>query len=196
MPTNDRTALVQFLQSIYPSSDAVANEIAAQFSPVELTKGEFFLEEGKRSNEYLFLQTGILRSYLFDTDGNEVTTAFYSAGSVVFEAASFFQRIVSQENILAVTNCTGWKLSFDELNILFHAMPAFRETGRGILVKTLVSLKMRTLSMINRTAEQRYAALLSSHPEIFQHVPLKYIASYLGITDTSLSRIRREFVHK
>ena len=50
--------------------------------------------------------------------------------------------------------------------------------------------------MINQTAEQRYASLLTSNPEIFQHVPLKYIASYLGITDSSLSRIRKEIAHK
>jgi len=49
------------------------------------------------------------------------------------------------------------------------------------------------LSMITETAEERYARLIQSNPEIFQHAPLKYIASYLGITDTSLSRIRKEF---
>jgi CRP-like cAMP-binding protein len=194
--TTDRTILIHFFQSTYPSSDGVAKEIAERFNSIELKKGELFLEEGKRSNEYMFLERGILRSYLFDTDGNEVTTNFYSAGNVVFEAASFFQHIPAQENMQAMTDCAGWKITFAELNALFHALPAFRETGRAILVKTLVALKMRMLSLINRTAEQRYAALLSSHPEIFQQVPLKYIASYLGITDTSLSRIRREFLHK
>ena len=188
----DTTALRQFFQSIYPSSEAIAKGIAAHFTPVQISKGAYFLKEGPRSQDYLFLEKGIMRSFLFDTDGMEVTTNFYTSGNVVFEAASFFQRVPSQENIVAITDCTGWKLSFEELNALFHALPAFRETGRAILVKNFVSLKMRTLSMINKTAEQRYAALLSSHPEIFQHVPLKYIASYLGITDTSLSRIRKE----
>ena len=192
MTTPDTTALRQFFQAVHPLSDAIASEIAAHFTPAHLKKGAYFLQEGARSNDYLFLEKGIIRSFLFDTKGTEVTTNFYSSGNVVFEAASFFQRIPSQENFIAVTDCTGWTISFSQLNAIFHAMPAFRETGRAILVKTLVTLKMRTLSMINQTAEQRYAALLSSHPEIFQHVPLKYIASYLGITDTSLSRIRKE----
>lgn len=192
MTAPDTTALRQFFQSIYPSSEAIATEIAAHFTPVQIKKGAYFLQEGTRSQDYLFLEQGIMRSFLFDTEGTEVTTNFYTSGNVVFEAASFFQRVPSQENIVAMTDCTGWKLSFEELNTLFHALPAFRETGRAILVKTLVSLKLRTLSMINQTAEQRYASLLSSQPEIFQHVPLKYIASYLGITDTSLSRIRKE----
>jgi CRP-like cAMP-binding protein len=196
MAAQDTTALVRFFQSMHASTDAVAKEMASHFHPAGYKKGTYFLAEGKRSNDYLFLEEGIMRSYLFDTEGTEVTTAFYSAGSVVFEAASFFQHIPSQENIQALTDCTGWKITFEELNAIFHALPAFRETGRAILVKTLVALKMRTLSMINKTAEQRYAALLSSSPQIFQHVPLKYIASYLGITDTSLSRIRKEFVQR
>jgi CRP-like cAMP-binding protein len=192
MTEPDTTTLRKFFQSIYPSSEAIATEIAAHFTPLQMKKGTYFLQEGTRSQDYLFLEKGMMRSFLFDTEGTEVTTNFYTSGNVVFEAASFFQRVPSQENIIAMTDCTGWTLSFEELNTLFHALPAFRETGRAILVKTLVSLKLRTLSMINQTAEQRYASLLSSHPEIFQHVPLKYIASYLGITDTSLSRIRKE----
>ena len=167
--------------------------MAAQFSPVNYKKGSLFLQEGQRSRDYLFLEKGIMRSFLNDTEGNEVTTAFYSSGNVVFEAASFFQHVPSPENIQALADCSGWKISFEELNNLFHSLPAFRETGRAILVRTLVSLKLRTLSMINKTADQRYAALLQSHPEIFLQVPLKHIASYLGITDTSLSRIRKEF---
>ena len=141
MITPDKQTLINFFQTIYPSPDAVAKEIVDKFHFVQLKKGEFFLEEGKRSNEYLFLEKGIMRSYLFDTDSNEVTTNFYSSGNVVFESASFFQHIPSQENIQALTNCTGWKISFEELNALFHNLPAFRETGRAVLVKTLVALK-------------------------------------------------------
>ncbi len=188
----DTTALVHFFQQVHPSSDAVAKDLASHFHPVEIKKGSLFLEAGKRSNAYLFLEEGYIRSFLFDTDGNDVTTHLYTPGNVVFEPASFFQHIPSQESFQALTDASGWQISFDELNNLFHALPAFRETGRAILVRLLVGLKMRTLSMINQTAEQRYAQLLNTSPGIFQHVPLKFIASYLGITDSSLSRIRKE----
>lgn len=196
MPEQDIHRLVSFFQSVYPSTDAVAASFAEHFTPVQLKKGALFLEVGQRSNDYLFLEEGFMRSYLADTEGSEVTTHLYAPGTVVLEAASFFQRIPSQETFQALTDCCGWKISFENLNALFHALPQFRETGRAILVKSLVSLKMRTLSMINQTAEQRYAALLHSNPEIFQHVSLKYIASFLGITDTSLSRIRKEMAAK
>jgi len=64
------------------------------------------------------------------------------------------------------------------------------------LVKAFASLKVRMLSMITETAEERYEMLIKRNPEIFQFAPLKYIASYIGVTDTSLSRIRKEFAKK
>jgi CRP-like cAMP-binding protein len=195
MNTN-RASLIQFIQQTISLKDEMATAIAENFRQRSFKKGELFLTEGKISVEYLFLENGFMRSFLFDTEGNEITVNFFSPNSVVFEVASFFQKIPSQENIQALTDCNGWILTFDELNMLFHAIPEFREFGRAILVKGFVALKIRTLSMINKTAEQRYEALINSKPEIFQHSSLKYIASYLGITDTSLSRIRKEFSKK
>jgi hypothetical protein len=80
--------------------------------------------------------------------------------------------------------------------MLFHSVPEFRDFGRSILVKGFASLKTRMLSMITETAEERYASLLQNNPDVFQYAPLKQIASYLGITDTSLSRIRKDMMKK
>lgn len=192
----DRSNLIQFIKSTIPMNEGIVDQIVKNFRLKEFAKGEFFLNEGKVSNEYLFLESGYMRSYLFDTEGNEVTVNFHSPNSVVFEISSFFQRVPSQENIQALTNSKGWVITFEELNTLFHSIPEFREFGRTILVKGFVTLKIRTLSMINKTAEQRYAKLLNSNADIFQNAPLKFIASYLGLTDTSLSRIRKEFSKK
>jgi CRP-like cAMP-binding protein len=192
----ERAALINFIQQVMPMKEEVVNKIVESFRLKEFSKGDFFLKEGKVSNEYLFLESGYMRAFLLDTGGNEVTVNFYSPNSVVFEVSSFFQRVPSQESIHALTDCKGWMLTFEELNTLFHTIPEFREFGRALLVKGFVALKIRTLSMINKTAEQRYANLLASSPEIVQNAPLKYIASYLGLTDTSLSRIRKEFSKK
>lgn len=192
----DKQSLIRFISQAFVSQDHVLQDIVDQFKYKEIKKGDYFLKEGKVSDEYLFLESGFLRAYLLDTDANEVTTAFHLPNSVVFEVASFFQRVPSQENIQALADCKGWVISFDQLNALFHGIPAFREFGRAMLVRGFVSLKMRTLSMINKTAEQRYEELLKSNPALFQYASLKHIASYLGITDTSLSRIRKEFSKK
>jgi hypothetical protein len=75
-------------------------------------------------------------------------------------------------------------------------MPEFREFGRLLLINNYSLLHDRMVGMIKDTAEQRYLKLLEKHADIFQNVPLKIIASYLGITDSSLSRIRKEIMHK
>jgi len=188
--------LIQFLCSTNLVSLTTGKQIADTFQPKEIARNDFFLKEGRISNEYFFLENGFMRAFAHDTDGNDVTTNFYSANQVVFEVSSFFNRTISKENIQATDDCSGWVIFYEQLNNLFHSLPEFRDFGRAILVKGFSSLKIRMLSMITETAEQRYDALLKTNPEIFQHAALKHIASYLGITDTSLSRIRKEYSKK
>ncbi len=188
--------LVTFIKNAAALTSESASFLAEQFEYRELQKGKLLIRIGKVADEYMFLENGFIRSYLFDTEGNEITLDFYSDHQLVFEVASFFQRIPSQENFEAMSDCTGRVLSYEKLNKLFHALPEFREFGRAILVKGFIAFKLRTLSLINKTAEERYRLLMESKPEIFHHAQLKHIASYLGITDTSLSRIRKSFTQK
>ncbi len=192
----NKEKLIEFLQNTNLVSAGKAQQIAGHFSSKIISKNQFLLTEGKISDEYLFLEKGCMRAFAHDTEGNEVTTNFCLPGQIVFEVSSFFNRTRSKENIQALTDCEGWFITYAQLNALFHELPEFREFGRSVLVKGFASLKTRTLSVITETAEGRYAALLKTNPEIFQHAPLKYIASFLGITDTSLSRIRKELSKK
>jgi CRP-like cAMP-binding protein len=194
----DKQPLVSFIQSNIPNIIVTKNgieTIAADFEEVEFAKNEYLLKQGKVSN-YFYLAEGFARAFTFDTDGNEITTYFYSKDHVIFEAASFFLRSISTENIQAITDCKVYTTNFEKLNSLFHSVPEFREFGRAMLVKEFVAYKQRTLSMINKSAEERYADLLNTNSEIFRFAQLKHIASYLGVTDTSLSRIRKEFMKK
>lgn len=183
--------LQQFLQSTGAISAAQAADIAAGFRPRQLARHEFLLEAGQVSDTYYFLTKGLLRAYALAPDGSEVTTGLAGPGQVVFEVTSFFNRTPSLEHIQALTDCEGWCLSYRQLNELFHARPEFREFGRGLLVLGYAALKARMLAAITEPAAARYDHLLRTHPELLLHVPLKYITSYLGITDTSLSRIRK-----
>jgi len=188
--------LIQFLHSSNHMSLATATEVADIFSFKEIERNNYLLKEGKVSDEYFFLEKGFIRAFAYDTDANDISTNFYGERQVVFEVSSFFNRTPSKENIQAITDCTGWSITYEQLNNLFHSLPEFRDFGRSILVKGFSSLKVRMLSMITETAEQRYDTLLKTNPEIFQHAALKHIATYLGITDTSLSRIRKEYTKK
>ena len=192
----DKSALLHFLVNSGKVNQVKAGEISEVFNEREYEKGELFLKEGKVSDSYFLLTEGFMRSFVTDIDGNDVTTAFYAPVQPVFEVASFFNRISSKENIEALLPCKGWLINYEQLNHLFHSIPEFREFGRWVLVRGFTAFKLRTLSMITETAEQRYVSLLQSHPEVFQFAPLKQIASYLGITDTSLSRIRKEMLKK
>jgi CRP-like cAMP-binding protein len=185
------------LKHFFRSTDLInlekAEQIASHFDMYKIAKNEYFLKEGVVCNDYFFLEHGFMRAFAYDTEGKDVTTNFYSENNVVFEVSSFFNRTGSRENIQALTDCEGWSITFQQLNTLFHALPEFREFGRHILVKGFTSLKTRMLSMITDTAEDRYEKLLNANAEIFKYAPLKHIATYLGVTDTSLSRIRKEF---
>jgi CRP-like cAMP-binding protein len=188
--------LIQFFKNSNLVSQKTAEEIAGLFLPKEIKRNEFLFKEGRVCNEYFYLENGFIRAFAYDTEGNDVTTNFYSANQVVFEVSSFFNRTISKENFQAIVDCDGWYITYEQLNNLFHSMHEFRDFGRSILVKGFSSLKIRMLSMITETAEQRYDALLRTNPEIVRHAALKHIASYLGITDTSLSRIRKEYSKK
>ncbi len=194
----NKEPLIHFIQQNIPNIAVDRNAlltIAEQFEEKPFQKNDYLLKIGKVSN-YFFLSDGFVRAFTFDTNGEEVTTYFYSAGRVVFDASSFFLRIPSTENIQAVTACEVYATNFEKLNKLFHSVPEFREFGRMMLVKEFVAYKQRTVAMINKSAEQRYQDLIADNEDIFQFTPLKQIASYLGVSERTLNRIRREFAKK
>lgn len=192
----DNKKLVDFIQNTNRIKEAVAIRIAEHFQPIFFNKNEFVLKEGNICYDYIYLESGFMRSYALDINGNEVTTNFYSGNQIVIDVASYFQHIPSQENIQALSNCVCWYGKFEDFRELYHEIHEFREFGRTILAREYFELKERTLSIITQTAEERYQKLIINNPEIFQNAQLKQIASYLGITDTSLSRIRKEIFSK
>jgi CRP-like cAMP-binding protein len=195
-PAESHQSVLSFIQSVMPMPLEKAALIAAQFERKTVSKHEYLLREGKVCNESYFLESGYAHAFAFDPDGNDVTFNIFAPTAFVNDVSSFFKREPTRENIQTLTDCALWAIPYERLQASFHAMPEFREFGRMMLIMSNSHLKDRMITMIRDTAETRYTALLQSKPDIFQHVPLKIIASYLGITDTSLSRIRREFAQK
>ncbi len=157
-------------------------------------KGKFLLQKDQVANEYYVIESGLVRTYVYDFDGNEITTGFIGNQEVVIEVASIFQRVPTQEYIQCLTDCVLWKIDFDIFQDLFHQIPAFREWGRAWMAFELYRSKMRATEIITETAAKRYLRLIEEKPQVIQQAPLKYIASYLGVTDSSLSRIRKEIL--
>ena len=175
-------------------SDEDVEKIAAAHEKVMFEKGKIFLSESNIMNEYYILESGIARAFVLDYDNNEITTEFFSENDIVIVPASLFQRIASQESLQAITDCVMWKINFDQFQELFHNISGFSEWGRLWFTYQLFTVKKRSLDMIMETAKTRYLNLVKEKPQILQNVPLKQIASYLGVTDTSLSRIRKEII--
>lgn len=191
-----REILQNYILSVLPMPIAKASFFAEQFEPTELPKNELLIKENKISKDTFILESGYIRSFTFDKNGEEVTTNIYSAPCFVNDFLSFFKQEPTSENFQCLTDCKLWTMSFENVQNCFHSYPEFREFGRMMLVTNYSNLHARMLGMIKDTAEIRYLTLMKKHPYIFQNVPLKIIASYLGITDSSLSRIRKEIAIK
>lgn len=185
----------EFLKIIFPEEQFTKDEldiILPCFEKVIFAKNDFLLQEGKIASSYFFLEKGFVRSFAIDTEGKDISTGFYGEKDIVIDWPSFFLRMPTKENMQALTECTCWQLGYDTFQHLFNTIESFRESGRRRLVSSYFGLKKHSISMITDPAAERYKKLLQEKPELFQHVPLKQIATFLGITDTSLSRIRKE----
>jgi len=183
-----------FLTNIFKRENFNAEELAlifSQFEEIEFKKNDYLIEIGKVASYYYFLESGFLRSYSIDTEGNDITTKFFSAEDIVIDWHSYFLKKPSIESIQALTKGKCWKITFSNFMKLFQ-IEAFREVGRTRLINNYFELKGHSVSVIADQAKDRYLNLLKEKPSIVQNVPLKHIATYLGIADTSLSRIRKE----
>jgi CRP-like cAMP-binding protein len=187
-----------FLTKIFSEQNFKKEElekILTQYQRIEFAKNDYLIEEGTTANFYYFLESGFARSYAIDLEGNDISTKFFGSTDIVIDWHSYFLRTKCRENIQAVTVCVAWKITFDDFMKLFN-IEAFRDVGRTRLVNNYFELKTHSVSMIADPAKERYLNLIKDKPDIVHNVPLKQIATYLGITDTSLSRIRKEITAK
>jgi CRP-like cAMP-binding protein len=187
-----------FLSSIFIEQNFKKEDlktILQQYQRIEFSKNDFLIQEGTTANFYYFMESGFARSYVIDLEGNDISTKFFTTTDIVIDWHSYFLKTKCRENIQAITPCVAWKITFENFMKLFN-IEAFRDVGRTRLVNNYFELKTHSVSVIADPAKDRYLNLLKTKPDIIQNVPLKQIATYLGITDTSLSRIRKEIAEQ
>lgn len=183
------------LKNLFSSANLSIQEmeiVLKSFTQVIFKKNDFLFKEGETLNHYYFLEKGFVRSFIYDYDGNDVTTKFYSEPEIILDWTSFMLRTPTQENFQANTDCVCWCLKFKDFQNLFNSIKGFRESGRTRFANSYLELKKNHLSIISNTAKERYLLLMKEHPEVMSNAPLKQIATYIGVTDTSLSRIRKQ----
>lgn len=192
----DQDLLPDFIQKLIDIPRSKALEVAGLFSPIKAAKDQVILEAGSISTKSYFLVRGVMRAYVLDPNGQEVTTRLFFGPIFANDFFSFFKGEPARESYQVLTDAEICAISYSDAEHNFHHLPEFRELGRMMLTMNYIHLHDRMLSSIQQTAEQRYLNLLTAHPEVLQDIPLKIIASYLDITDSSLSRIRRELKKK
>lgn len=184
-----------FLNKVFASSGITQSEldlIIPKYNKILVNKNDYLLNEGTIEKKYWFIESGFIRSYVIDIEGNDITFNLYSSGDVVIDYPSFFFFAPTKENIQALTDCVCWEIDFNIFTALFNEISSYREQQRGLLVGSYFALKEHSISLIADQAKDRYLKLLKTKPHIIQNISLKHIATFLGITDTSLSRIRKE----
>lgn len=183
------TELLKFLASIHPVSEELKQQLTETLREKHLAKREYLLKAGHVSRNICFIAKGLLRCF-YIKDEHEVSSWFMKEGDVIVSVESFFQQKESYESIQAIEDCSLYYITYDELQYLYRHFPEFNYTGRVLVEKYYMLSEQRLYSLRMQRSQERYEYLLNNHRDLVLRVPLKYLASYLGIQEETLSRIR------
>lgn len=157
----------------------------------ETQKDAYYQEAGKIPHEVIFLTEGIIRICYFNHKGDDVTKYFVDENNFVVDINSYNQRVPSSEYAQAITHCRYLVLSREALHDLSLTIVGWDEILQKIITKGFADKVTRISSMMSEDATERYLNFFERFPSLAHRIPLNYLASYLGITPTSLSRIRK-----
>jgi len=165
------------------------DDLAARITIKKVLKGDVLISEGKICNQLFFIKKGFLRGFHYH-NGREITSWFGFENDFASSTYSFVSRKPGFEIVEAIENSILYVISWDDLNNIYSEYPEFNYAGRLLTEKYYVDLMERTLSLQFQTARESYEQLIVNQPHILQRASLGHIASYLGISQETLSRIR------
>ena len=187
-------ALQSYIQGIVDFSDAEMEIIMSHFKPMSLPSGEYFVDEGLVCKHIGFITKGYLRSFYEINDG-EVTTMINTKHNIVTAHTSFTLQRPSMQYIQAITDAELLVMSYESMQELYGKVPKWERLGRLITEFVYGYVESRVVDYLSLSPEDRYRKMLENDAKLLKNVPLRYIASMLGITPETLSRIRNK-VHK
>lgn len=162
------------------------------FIPKKLRKKRFLLQDGDPCLYTTFVEKGLLRSFTTDGKGNEHILQFGLQGWWVADLYSFLTGEASEYNIEALEDSELLLLTKSSWDLLLKEVPAFERFFRILIQNNLIATQRRLMGTMSTTAEERYTKLLQDFPDIVQRVPQHMIASYIGVTRETLSRLRSQ----
>ena len=183
------TDLKNFISEYITLSDTELEDISTLFKRRTVRKNDYLLRAGNNCKDLVFVQKGCLRLYYL-ADGIEVSVWFSFQHSSAIEIYSFISQKPSNYFLQATEDSEILYLPKHELDKLYHTHPKMQEMMRKFWEEVVLNLIDRFTALQRDSAEERYRDLLSK-PAFLQTIPQKYLASFIGVTPTSLSRIRK-----
>lgn len=159
-------------------------------SAIALKKDEYFSEAGKVPGQVAYVLEGVLRGCYYNNKGEEITRCFISENSLAVDYANFEANMASSEYLQASTNCKLIVFSKQNWEGLSNTIVGWDNIKNKMVQKCLYQ-KSRKTPVISQDATTRYLEFMGNYPSLINRIPLAYIASYLGVTQQSLSRIRK-----
>ncbi|MGB8190463.1 MAG: Crp/Fnr family transcriptional regulator [Chitinophagaceae bacterium] len=180
--------IIQYLNSFYPLPESLKQEIRQLLKHRQLPRKSFLLKAGQVSQLLCFIEKGLLRTF-YIKDDKEINTWFLMEGDVAISMHSFFGQAPSTQSIQALEETSIYYITNAELQNLYRHQE-FNIIGRRITETYSQQWTQQLQSIKSQTATERYDWLMEHRPQLVLRLPAKYIASYLGITDVTLSKIR------
>ncbi|MEY4541238.1 MAG: hypothetical protein RLZZ306_2995 [Bacteroidota bacterium] len=183
-----------FFQQFGILNDAEIDKIIAETSTRKIKKGEYFISEGTISKEVAFVKEGFFRHFIRNASGEEKTYCLTFPNQMIAAFSSFISGDETKEHIQSITNSEVIILSKHSLENIFNDSINWLKFSRLITENEYLELEKRIFSLLNDSAKKRYLDLLENKPQYVQQIPLKYLSSYLGVSQRHLSRLRREMM--
>lgn len=180
-----------YIESYFGLSNKDLSPVSDLFRNTSIKKNEFYLQEGKTASSLSFVRSGFLRIFALDEKGDkEVTQWISTAGTFVTDLAGLIFDAPSRFNIQALSDCELYTISKENYNKIVTLVPAWPALEKLFIAKCFITLENRMFGQLSKNAEQKVIELMELNPSLFNQVPLQYIASMLGMTPETLSRIR------
>lgn len=179
----------EIVNSVYEISEDSLEKLMQRASKIVYPKGFHIFESGKVETNVYLLEKGIVRAFV-NVDGKEITFWIGKEGATLFALKSYMNNEPGYETIELLEESTLYELKRDELYRLYKDNIQMANWGRKLAEREFLRTEERLISHLLTTASERYKQLMDETPDLLQRVPLECLASYLGITPVSLSRIR------
>ncbi|RIV24046.1 Crp/Fnr family transcriptional regulator [Fibrisoma montanum] len=190
----DTTHFRNFINRRVALTDSEWALVERFFVPRRLKEGDFLLEEGRICTHLYYVDKGLLRFFVWK-DGVDKTKFFTFDDYLFTSQYSFSTRKPATENIQAIEACSLLQISYSDLQTLYDQIPNWRKFIQSVIQEVSHFTEEILTELQTETAENRYRRMLTEEPAMIQRIPLKYLASYLGIAPQSLSRIRKNLTN-